>query len=332
MASPTEPPAILRSTTICGGSWSCIPTEGRSSTTTAATPITRAPRSHRFTASRCAASTPPRKKSRSGNRGQRPTTIANHELFETFLVRGTARKDLPRPPSTTETPYGFGIRLQLRPAGHDEYAVTGLRGRDSPTTRVRGIRRRQRHARGQMSEPHARRFDTCRATRHRWDALEQALCEQSTSTPRFRASCARRRTRSCDAESLGLPRTRKQPSRCTTRSAAGPRGACVMPTGCWLTHCVSVRLAADGRKMLGEGGTIPVGVEDILAGVQKSADPVEIEEKLELGYRVVPCSCVEAVTRAASAASASTWMSSSHQAERSTRRYRSRSRIASSHS
>ena len=61
-----------------------------------------------------------------------------------------------------------------------------------------------------------------------------------------------------------------------------------------LTHDAHIGLAADGQEMLGERRLLAVWVEDILAGLQESADPVEIEKKLELANRVVPCSSVVA--------------------------------------
>ena len=89
-----EPPAILRSTTICGGSRSCIPTEGRSSTATGATPTTPAPGSHPFTASRCATSTTaPEQGVGTGAQAKARSRIANQEMFETFLVQDTGHKD-----------------------------------------------------------------------------------------------------------------------------------------------------------------------------------------------------------------------------------------------
>ena len=44
--------------------------------------------------------------------------------------------------------------------------------------------------------------------------------------------------------------------------------------------------------MLGEGRTVAVRIEDILAGVEENTDPVEVEERLELADQVVPCSGV----------------------------------------
>ena len=61
-----------------------------------------------------------------------------------------------------------------------------------------------------------------------------------------------------------------------------------------LTHSAHIGLTANDQQMVGESWTVTAGLEDIVAGMEECTDPIEIEEKLELAERVVPCSGVVA--------------------------------------
>src|SRR5690242_13321992 len=56
----------------------------------------------------------------------------------------------------------------------------------------------------------------------------------------------------------------------------------------------AIQMTPKRDQMLSENSAVAVGIEHIVTGVQQCANAVQIEEKLELADRVVPCSGVVA--------------------------------------